>query len=142
MQGVLKKVYGKDIPPDIQAKIDGLKTLYKDSNMVDQKLGTSAEFVNAKNDFQQYVNSLHETPALRSIANSLGGFFKNSLIALKTGVKVATITPINSAIELVNRRIANGKIVGDVNIGDKINEVKANLEMYAKTKCYINQKWR
>jgi len=134
MQGVLKKVYGKDIPPDIQAKIDGLKTLYKDSNMVDQKLGTSAEFVNAKNDFQQYVNSLHETPALRSIANSLGGFFKNSLIALKTGVKVATITPINSAIELVNRRIANGKIVGDVNIGDKINAVKANLEMYAKTK--------
>lgn len=131
IQRSLKQVFGKEIPSDIQAKIDNLKDIYK--NQEETPLGTTAEFLNAQHEFSDYVNSLNEKPAWISIRDSLSNIYKNLFIGIKTGVKTATLGTMNSFIEVLNRRFTDLKAIGDVSLQKKTQAVVENIKMFAKT---------
>lgn len=129
LQKLVKRTFGSDIPPEIQSQMDGLKDQYEKNNVGENLLGTSADHINAQHDFSNYVNSLNEKPAWKSIRDSLSNIYKNSFIGIKTGVNNTALGTLNSAIEVVNRRIANVKIMGDVDVTLKTQAVIENIKM-------------
>lgn len=129
LQKLVKNSFGKDVPPEVQSQMDALKAKYQDENVGENLLGTSAAFINAQHEFSDYVHSLDEKPAWASIRDSLSNIYKNLFIGVKTGVKTTVLGTLNSAIEVVNRRIATGKVMGNVDLELKRQAVIANIKL-------------
>lgn len=128
MAKTLKDSFGENIPDDVQQKIDNLKQIFEEGKG-DRTAGVSAEFINAKSSFDDYVKNLKPISATESIANSLATIARSNLLANPaTPIKTFESGAITNGIEFMLRRLSNLSLQSDnYAVAKELNEDAAKF---------------
>lgn len=83
------------------------------AKLTDNFSGVSDEYLNKSEDLRHYVESLKPTTAINSIGKNLAIIARNDLLLNpSTPIKASMGQIVNSAMDIVSRRIANWSLVG------------------------------
>jgi hypothetical protein len=122
------------------AKIGELTKAINDAlaKPTDNFSGISADYLNASEALRKYVASLKPTTAVASIGKNLGEIGRNSLLMNpSTPVKTTISQIMNNIVDVFTRRIAAGKVKGQVS--DLASQAKQEAwDTFKKTKLNVS----
>lgn len=132
--GLANKQLGFEVPREIAKKAGELYAKAESLKEVNPKLsGVSDEYLEAKKDFNDYVNSQKPISVGASIAKDLAIIGRNNLLLNpSTPIKTSTGQVINSVMDNITRRLGFGKLSG-LNPELKTQANKEAWETFQKT---------
>lgn len=101
----LKAAFGSDLPEDLQRQLDNLVETGKESETTDNLSGVSDEYLLAKSDLNNYINSI---TAKSSTIKNLSTIARNDLLANPaTPIKTTVSQFSNTVLDAMTRRLAS-----------------------------------
>lgn len=128
------KKLGVHINPEQAQKVFDLTKAIQDTKENTDFSGMSPEHIQAKKDLFHFVNNIEAPTAVKSIAKNLAIIGRNNLLMNPaTPLKTAIGQVVNSTIEAVSRKLANGALNGSVDKNIVQESKQEALDTYKKT---------
>lgn len=117
------KQLGTHITKEQAAKVFELSKKVQDTNSTSDLSGVSAENLKARQELNDYVNSVNAPTTTQSIIKNLSIIGRNNLLLnLSTPIKATTGQVVNSVMEFIGRRLSSLSLSGSSDLAAQANK--------------------